>query len=174
MGETILAQNIYCTKHNPNPDSQFGSLVCKRLGTRAPWSTWEYDLDTVIDIWMLTQPLTREMGSLIFAATGWIKVTSTTWASLPIIPSTERTNRDFFPFDNGSASHARTSFSQSRQKLIHSLCLISHHIRNSKPDINYGLCMALPWSSDLHVILCLWNDPPMTHPPLWSDAALKD
>ena len=96
MGETILAQNIYCTKHNPNPDSQFGSLVCKRLGTWAPHSTYKYYLTTVIAIQLLTQPLMCEMDSSILVATSWLKVVSTTWASLPIIPSTERTNREFF------------------------------------------------------------------------------
>ena len=45
----------------------------------------------------LTQPLTYKMGSSIFVAMIRIKVASTTWAYLPIIPLAESTNREFLP-----------------------------------------------------------------------------
>ena len=88
----ILAWNIYCAKPNPEADAQSGSRVRKGLRDRAPWSTREHELATAISIRPLTQNLTCEMGSSIFAAMGRLKVASATSSSLPIIPSTERIN----------------------------------------------------------------------------------
>ena len=94
--ESILAQEIYFFKTYPKPYAQSGSWVFKGLGTWAPRSIWEYDLVTVFTIRPLIQPLTWEMGSSIFMAMSQLKVGSTTWASLSIIPSTESTNREKF------------------------------------------------------------------------------
>ena len=57
-------------------------------------SNREYDLATAITIQPLTQPLMYKMGSSIFADMNWLKVAITTWASLPIIPSVNRTHRE--------------------------------------------------------------------------------
>ena len=92
--KTILLKNVYCAKSNPEPDSQSGSRVHKGLETRALCSIWECTLVTAIAIWTLTQPLTCKIGSSIFAAMSRLKVASTTCASLPIIPSTDRTNKE--------------------------------------------------------------------------------
>ena len=95
--DAILAQDIYCTNPDPKPGTQYGSWFHKGLGTQALRSTREYDLETKIVIRPLTQPLTCEMGSSIFESMFRLKVVSTTWSSLPIIPSTESKNRDFSP-----------------------------------------------------------------------------
>ena len=92
--DAILAQYIYCAKLNPDSYTQLGSQVYMRLGARAVQRTWEYDLVTVIEIRPLTQPLTCEMSSSIFSAMSQLKVAITTSASLPIITSTNRTNRE--------------------------------------------------------------------------------
>ena len=57
-------------------------------------STLQYDLATVITVRSLTQPVTCKMGSSIFAAMTWLKVASTTSASLPIILYTEISNEE--------------------------------------------------------------------------------
>ena len=92
----ILAQETYCAKRNPEPDSQSGSRVCKGIGNQAPQSIQEYDLETTIEIHLLTQLLTYEMVYSVFAATSRLKVASTTWASLTITPSTKRTKGEHF------------------------------------------------------------------------------
>ena len=66
MRETILTQEIYCTNPNTKPDYQYGSWVCKGLGTQYTQIIQEYDLAAAIYIQPLTQPC--EMGSSIFAA----------------------------------------------------------------------------------------------------------
>ena len=88
----ILAQNIYCANHNPDPGAHSGSRVRRGLGDWYPRSTLEYDLTTKIVIRTLTQPMTCKMGSSIFAAMGQLKVTSTTSAFFPTITSTKKTN----------------------------------------------------------------------------------
>ena len=102
--ETILAWDIYCAK--PNPKSQSRYRVCKGLGTRAMRIAREYDLVTAIVIQPLTQPLTCEVGSSIFASMSWLKLASTTWYSLPIIPSTKMTKGEFSSVGCGSAARA--------------------------------------------------------------------
>ena len=44
--DAILAQNIHCTKLNPEPDAHSGSQVHKALVAWDPWSTLEYYLAT--------------------------------------------------------------------------------------------------------------------------------
>ena len=90
MCENVLAQDIYCSKPNPKSGSQSGSRFRKGPGTQTMRIIREYYLATVIAIRPLTQPLTCEMGSFIFAAMIRLKVASTTWEYLPIIPSTKR------------------------------------------------------------------------------------
>ena len=97
--DAILVWDIYCAKQNPEPDTQSGSRVHKGLVDQAPQSTQEYNLDTEIEKWPLTQTLTYKMGSSTFAAMSQLKVTSTTSAFLPIISSTDRTNRKIFPLE---------------------------------------------------------------------------
>ena len=82
----ISAQDIYCANSNTKPDSQSSYWAHKVVGNRAPLSIREYNLMTAISIRPLTQPLTCEMGSSIFAPMSWPKVESKTWAYLPIIP----------------------------------------------------------------------------------------
>ena len=53
--ETILAQDIYCIKPNPEPNSHYGSWFRKVLGTLDPWIIQEDNVATVIVIWTLTQ-----------------------------------------------------------------------------------------------------------------------
>ena len=81
VSEMILARDIYYDKPNPKPDPQSSYWVRKGLGTRAPQSTWDCDLATVISIRPLNQPS-------IFSDMSWIKVASRIWAALCIIPST--------------------------------------------------------------------------------------
>ena len=88
----ILDQNIDCANLNPEPSAYSGSWVHKGLGAQYPQSTLEYNLATAIEVWLLTQPVTCGMVSVVFVAMSRLKVASTTSASLPIIPSTERTN----------------------------------------------------------------------------------
>ena len=88
----ILDQNIDCANLNPEPSAHSGSWVHKGLGAQYPQSTLEYNLATAIEVWLLTQPVTCGMVSVVFVAMSRLKVASTTSASLPIIPSTERTN----------------------------------------------------------------------------------
>ena len=57
----------------------------------------EYDLANAILIRPLIQPCTCKMGSSIFAGMSRLKFASTTRASLPSIPSTERINREKIP-----------------------------------------------------------------------------
>ena len=71
-----------------------GSWVYKGLGDQYLWNTMEYNLVTTIYILPLTKPMTREMCSHIFVAVSWLKVEITTIASLLIIPSTERKDRE--------------------------------------------------------------------------------
>ena len=80
--------------HYPSPEtnSQSGFRFHKGIGTQAPRSTQEYNLATTTLIWRLTQTLSCEMGSSLFAAMIRLKVASTTWASLPIISSTKMKN----------------------------------------------------------------------------------
>ena len=94
VSDTILVQNNYCAKPNPNPNAHAGSQVRNGLGYWALSSTLEYDLSTAIMTRPLTQPVTCEMGLSIFAAMTRLKVVSTTSASLPIIQSTYITNKN--------------------------------------------------------------------------------
>ena len=71
---------------------QFGSRSCRGPGKRAPRIMRECDRATVIAIRSLTQPCTCEMGSSIFPAMSRLKVASSTRASFPSMPSTERTH----------------------------------------------------------------------------------
>ena len=116
--ETILAREIYCVNPNPKNSSQYGSRVCKVPGTQYPQIIWDYDLATSIVIRPLTQTLTRKMDSSIFAAMSRLKVVSMTWASLPIIPSTYRSNGENVSIPHGSASHAcPSSFFPTQEKV---------------------------------------------------------
>ena len=101
----ILARNNYCTKTNPELDSHSGSWIHNGLGNQALWNTLEYDLMTAISIRPLTQPMMCETGLPIFAAMVQLKVASNTSASLPIIPSTERTNRENVSFNRSRSAH---------------------------------------------------------------------
>ena len=90
--DAILEQNIYCAKPNPETDTHSGSQVCKGLGAWSPQSNLDCDLATAIAIRPLTQLVACKMGSSILAAMSWLKVASTTSASLLTIPSINRTN----------------------------------------------------------------------------------
>ena len=141
----ILARYIYCSNYNHKTNPQSRSWVCKVLGTQSMQITLEYDLVTAISIRPLTQPLMCEMGSSIFAATSWLKVASTTWTSLTIIPSTKRTNGYFFLLvvEVFPVLVLIKNF-PPRKKLIHSLCLPSLRVSISEPDINNCICLDLP------------------------------
>ena len=142
--KTILLKNVYCAKSNPEPASQSGSRVHKGLETRALCSIWECTLVTAIAIWTLTQPLTCKIGSSIFAAMSRLKVASTTCASLPIIPSTDRTNKEK-NFSRGSAAHVcPSSIVPTQKKRVHSLFHIELQVKISKSDINDGIRLDLP------------------------------
>ena len=86
--DAVFLRNIYFAKPNPEPNAHSGSRVWKGLGDRALRKTLEYDLANNILIRPLTQPVTCEIGSSIFAAMSRLKVVITTSVSLPIIPST--------------------------------------------------------------------------------------
>ena len=92
----LLWLNIYCAKPMPYPGSHYVSWSYMGLGKKYPWIIWDYDPSTVIMIHLSNQPNTCEMGYSIFSAMGWLKFVSTTRSSFPIIPSTERTNGEFF------------------------------------------------------------------------------
>ena len=144
MRDEIFARNVYCAKPNTNTDAHYGSRSRKGFGAQATRSTLEYDLMTAIIIRPLTHPVTCKMSSSSFAAMSQLKVASTTWASLSIIPSTESTNREKNSIGHGSVVNACPSpFFPPRKKRIHSLCIISLHVSISEPDINDGFCLAL-------------------------------
>ena len=130
---------------NTEPDAQSGSWIRKGLDTWNLWSTLEYNTETVIAIWTLTQPLTCKMGSYIFADMSQIKVASMNWASLNIIPSTKITNRENVSVRCDNTARACPYwFFRLTQKLIHSLWLTSLHISISKPDVNDCFYLAIP------------------------------
>ena len=79
MRKTILAQEMYFPKPNTKHDSEFGSWVCKVLGTRAPRSIQEYNLTTETEIRTLTKPLMREISSSVLVAISRLKVASDPW-----------------------------------------------------------------------------------------------
>ena len=96
-GETFCAsvhaewflRTIYCAKTRPNTESKYRSWSRRGMGRRAPRIMREYDRAATITIRASTQPRACEMGSSSFSATIWLKVATTTRASLPIMPSTE-------------------------------------------------------------------------------------
>ena len=90
--EKLFWLTIYCANHRPKSDSQSGSLFCRVLGRRYPHIICEYDLATAILIKPLNQTCTCKMDSSIFAAMSWLELESTTRASFPSMPSTDRTN----------------------------------------------------------------------------------
>lgn len=106
----LFWSTIYCANPRLKPDPQSGYLCYKGLGRQAPRIIWEYDIVTVIVIRPLTQPGTCEMGSSSFAAMIQLKAASMTRASFPSIPSTERTNMDFFSVALGNYYHDCSSF----------------------------------------------------------------
>ena len=83
---------IYCANPRPDAGSQYGSCFRGGLGSRYLRIIREYTLTNNIAIRTLIQPCTCEMVSSIFAAMIWFKFASTTRASLPSMPSTERKN----------------------------------------------------------------------------------
>ena len=166
--KTILAQNFYCAKPNPKPNSQYESHFFKRLGTQSPRIIWGYDLANTIVICPLTQPLTWKFCSYIFTAMIQLKVVSITWASLLIIPSTERMNGEkSIPWS--CQCHPWLSFfifSHLGKNHIHYLFHIGIRISISKSDVNDVIHLDLPYSPDWHVTPCLWNSPPVMHLPI--------
>ena len=137
---------IYCAKLRPDPRSQFGSRSRTGLGRRAPWIMREYGLTTAIAMRPLTQPRTCEMSPLIFAAMSWLKFVSTTRASSPSMPSTERTNGDFFSGCSWQSLPCLSffSFSQSSQELVHWFLPVGVCVQVSKSDVGDGVSLALP------------------------------
>ena len=83
---------IYCAKPRTDPKYQSSSCCCKGLGSQALLIMREYDLTTVITIWLLTHPRTLKMGSLSFSAMSWLKFESMPRASFPIMQSTDSKN----------------------------------------------------------------------------------
>ena len=158
----ILAQDIYCTKPNPEPNAHSSSRVCKGIGNWAPRSTWEYDFATAMAIWPLTQLLTCKMVSSILVAMIWLKVASTTWVSLPITPSTESTNREKIRW--------------SKQYCPCFSCLMfSHQVKSV--SISSGLQVSMPASPNLTpMIASIWNPvgPGLTCPPMFMEHSLYD
>ena len=88
----------YYANPRPETDYQSGYLSLRGLGRRYTWTMWDYDLTTTIVIQLLNQPRKCEMGSSIFSAMSQLKFVSMTRASFTRIPSTERTNGDFYRF----------------------------------------------------------------------------
>ena len=129
MRDAILAQNIYCTNPNPDPDAHSGSQVRNELGARSPWSSLEYNLVAVIAIRMLTQPMTCEMGSSIFVAMSQLKVASTTSASLPTIPSTKRENGENFSVSRSKPARVCTYLFSLDQPKTCTFSLVSKSLR---------------------------------------------
>ena len=78
----------------PNVGSQSGSCYRRRPVSQDPRIICEYNLATAISIRPLIQPRTCKMGSSIFSAMSRIKFSSTTRASFPSMPSTERIHRE--------------------------------------------------------------------------------
>ena len=143
--DEILAQNVYCAKPNPDPDAQYSSQVRKGIGDRSPWSILEYYLATAIDIRTLNQPVTCEMGFPSFVAMSWLKVASTTIASFPIIPSTERTNGEKFLRCQYMPAHVLPScFYPKLPKIIHYNWIPSLRVSIYKPDVKNRFYLALP------------------------------
>ena len=66
--DAILAQNNYCAKTSPDPNTHSGSWVHNVLGARAPRTNLEYDRETAILFRPLTQPVTCEMVLYIFVS----------------------------------------------------------------------------------------------------------
>ena len=147
--KSILAGEMNCANPNPKPNSQYISWVRKGLGTLSLQSIWEYELMAAIAIRPLTQPLTCEIGYSIFSAMIQLKVASTTWASLPIIPSTERTNGGKCFCCSWKCLLFLSSFIfQPSKKRIHSLFYIGLCVNITKYDVNDGILLDHPYSPD--------------------------
>ena len=141
MRETILAQDIYCSKPNPKPDSQSGSWLRKVLGTQALQCIREYNPTTVIATRPLTQPFTCKIGSSIFVAMSLLKVASAFLASnklriktkkmLPLLVTVLPVIVLLYLFP-------------TRQNLIHSLFHIGLRMRFGDYDANDGIRLDLP------------------------------
>ena len=91
----LSARNLLCQSQSQT-QLPGGYRVCRGFGTQSPQSIREYDLATAIVIWTLTQYLKWKMGSYIFAAMSWLKVSSITWTNLTIISLTEKRDREMF------------------------------------------------------------------------------
>ena len=83
---------IYCAKLRPDPKYQSSYQYRRLPGRQVPQIMREYNLVTTIVIQPLAYPRTCEMGYLIFSAMSQLKFVSSTRASFPSMPSTERTN----------------------------------------------------------------------------------
>ena len=93
------------------------------------------------------------MSSSILAAMSRLKVESTTWASLPNIPSTDKKKRDFSQLLAEVMLMLVLLYSPlPRQTHIHYLFLMGLCIRISESDVNDGFCLSL--------LLALINTPP--------------
>ena len=85
---------IYCNKPRPDTGPQSIYRSHRGMGRRDPQIMWKYDLTTDITIRPLTQPRTCEIGSSSFSTISRLEFLSTTSASFPIMPSTERRERE--------------------------------------------------------------------------------
>ena len=82
---------IYCANLKPGAGSQSGSWSQRGLGSQALKILREYDLAKAIVIQLLIQPCACKVDSSIFSVMSRLKFSSTTRASFPSMPSTERT-----------------------------------------------------------------------------------
>ena len=131
MSKPILAQYIYYTKHNPEPDFRSGYRDCKGLGTRAPQSTWEYAFATAIMIQLLTQTLTCKMGYFIFFGHGLTQSSKYDLVLLTHHPIKQEDKwRKMFPLVvEVPPMLVLLHILPPRQRIIHSFCLTGIHVR---------------------------------------------
>ena len=90
MRTKLLWRAINWSKPRNHPMNQSSSQSRRGLGRQDMRIIQEYCLTTTVTIWLLNQPHTCERGSSSFLATIRIKFVSTTSASFPSVPSTER------------------------------------------------------------------------------------
>ena len=95
--ENLFWHAIYCANPGSNSESSSGSLSCRDMGSWSPRIICQYNLVTAIAIQLFAHKHTCKMVLSIFAAMSSLKLTVTTRASLPSIPSIEITNWYYFP-----------------------------------------------------------------------------
>ena len=99
----------------------------------------------MIVIRLFTHPRTCERGSSLFSAMTRLNLEIKTRASLPSIPSTERTNGDFFPLVMAVLTVlVFLDLLSPGHECYHWFVLVRIRVRVTKLDVNDGVNLMIP------------------------------